>query len=392
MSLTIRILVSGLATASIVGCSSGAVSSDGGSCDIPNVAADRCARAHALSLPEELPSSPGNKYADNPDAAMLGFHLFFDSRVGSGVACVNCHAPELAFTDRASVSVGKSKGTRNAPTIFNAGRLSVMFWDGRADSLWSQPLFAIENEAEMNSTRLQLAHLVFDVQDFKTNYEKAFGPLPDMSGWPAAGKPGSPEFDGLPAATQDSINRVAANVGKAFDAYERLNTTSSASLDKFLQGDATQIIDTAQRGLDVFLAHGCDSCHSGSMLTDQGFHDAKFPSLAGAAPDPGRMAGLAVLESNVFNLKGPYADPGPGVPGIAAPAPHAVSEFRTPPLRNVTRTAPYGHDGALATLPDVLAVHATDLTAEESGQLLAFFETLNGSYPPRPWNNWPSPQ
>ena len=382
-----------VAIATSVACSSaGSNGTAGGNCDLPHVSGEDCDRAHAMLLPEQLAPSPGNQYADNADAATLGFHLFFDSRLGSGVACVNCHAPELAFTDRLSVSKGKGIGGRNAPTVFNAARLTVMFWDGRADSLWSQPLFAIENALEMNSTRLELAHLVASDTDFRSNYEKAFGPLPDMSAWPAAGMPGTPAFDAMPSAEQDQVNRVAANVGKAFDAYQRLNTTNGAPVDRFLKGEPDALVDPAQRGLGVFLAHHCDSCHSGPMLTDQSFHDAGFPTLPGVATDTGYLAGFEVLRNNIFNLQGAFADPGPGVPGALPAAPSQAGQFRTPPLRNVTRTAPYGHDGALASLVDVLSVHATDVSPDDQGSLLAFFETLNGEYPPKPWNNWPSPQ
>jgi cytochrome c peroxidase len=393
MVVNARGVLLAVAIAASTACSSaGSDGPAGGNCDLPNVAGEDCERAHAMLLPEQLAPSPGNQYADNGDAAMLGFHLFFDSRLGSGVACVNCHAPELAFTDRLSVSKGKALGARNAPTVFNAARLTVMFWDGRADSLWSQPLFAIENALEMNSTRLELAHLVASDTDFHTNYEKAFGPLPDMSAWPAAGMPGTPAFDAMPASEKDQVNRVAANVGKAFDAYQRLNTTNGAPVDRFLKGEPDALVGPAQRGLGVFLEHHCDSCHSGPMLTDQSFHDAGFPALPGAAADSGYLGGFEVLQNNIFNLQGAFADPGPGVPGALPAPPSAAGQFRTPPLRNVTRTAPYGHDGALDSLVDVLAVHATDVSPDDQGYLLAFFETLNGEYPPKPWNNWPSPQ
>jgi cytochrome c peroxidase len=389
MTVLARGLLFGCAVLATFACSSQADS--GGSCGVPGVQEADCARAQALLLPAALPAARGNQYADNMDAATLGFHLFFDSSLGSGVACVNCHAPELAFTDRLSVSQGKGTGFRNAPTVFNAARLKVIFWDGRADSVWSQPLFAIENPTEMGSTRLELAHTIADSADYKANYESVFGPMPDTSAWPALGKPGDPAFDALSSDQQDQVNRIAANVGKAFEAYERLNDSSAAPFDLYLGGDSTQIVDAAQRGFSAFLAHKCDTCHSGPMLTDESFHDVGFPAIAGVTDD-GRAAGLAVLKANVFNLEGPYADPGPGVPGTLPTDSPAPAEFRTPSLRNVALTPPYGHDGALASLPDVLSLHAPDLSATESGDMLAFFQTLNGEYPPRPWNDWPTPQ
>jgi cytochrome c peroxidase len=377
------------------GCSNASDSpAQAGPCDLEGIAPENCEAVHAMRLPATLAPAAGNRYGDDDDAAYLGFRLFFTSDLGTGVGCPTCHLPELAFTDRVAVSTGKALGHRNAPTVFNAADLKVMFWDGRADSLWSQPLFAIENPVEMDSSRLQLAHFIADT-DARALYEKVFGSLPAVETWPAAGKPGDEAFDQLPAATQNEVNRLAANVGKAFEAYMRKNRTSEAAIDSFVDGDATKLIPFAQEGLNLFVEQGCATCHSGPMLTDEKFHDVGFPSLPGAPPDKGRAGALEVLRSNIFNLAGPYADPGPGVPAtIASDAGDASAEgaFRTPSLRNITRTEPYGHDGALTNVRDVLAVHAPQIDEDGTAKLLALFQTFNGEYPYPPWNNWPSPQ
>lgn len=381
----------GLTFVLMLGCSSPAVVDS--SCPGSELSAAECESALPLAQPSELPAARGNAYADDETAAMLGFHLFFNTELGKGTGCPVCHQPELAFTDRLSVSVGKSEGKRNAPTVFNVARMSVMFWDGSADSVWSQPLFAIENPTEMDSSRLELAHLVAATPLLRDDYEKVFGALPEMSAWPSAGKPGDAAFDDLEAEVQDEVNRLAANVGKAFEAYERKNATGMAPLDRFLAGDTSQLIPAAQRGLRVFIEQKCDSCHSGPLLSDERYHDVGFPSLPDAEPDAGRAGGLAILRANPFNLNGPYADPGPGVPNeIPEQEEGMEGAFRTPSLRNVTRTAPYGHDGALATLGEVLELHAPDLADEARGELLAFFQALNGDYPLAPWNDWPSSQ
>jgi cytochrome c peroxidase len=360
-------------------------------CDIDAIAPENCEAVHAMRLAATLPPAPGNRYSDNEDAAYLGFRLFFNTDLGSGIGCPTCHLPELAFTDRKATSTGKQRGTRNTPTVFNAADLKVMFWDGRADSLWSQPLFAIENPLEMDSSRLELAHYVAD-NDTRAMYEKVFGAMPAVETWPATGKPGDAAFDGLPAATQDEVNRVAANLGKAFEAYMRKNRTSEAAIDHFLDGDSTKLIPLAQQGLELFVEKGCATCHSGPMLTDEAFHNVGFPSLPDAAPDMGRAGAADILRANIFNLAGPYADPGPGVPATIKAEPGEAGAFRTPSLRNITRTEPYGHDGSLETLRDVLALHAPDLDADGTAKVLALFQTLNGEYPYPPWNNWPSPQ
>ncbi len=362
------------------------------SCDLPNVAAEHCEEAHELLLPEALPAARGNKYAEDEDAARFGFSLFFDSNLGHGTSCATCHSPELAFVDRVSVSVGKGTGTRNSPTTFNAARLSVFFWDGRADSLWSQPLFPVENPLEMDSTRLGLAHLV--ESNYREQYELVFGALPEMTEWPAVGKPGDASFDNLPERTRTDVNIIFANIGKAFEAYMRKNATSRAPLDAFLEGDSGQLLEPAQAGFGVFLANGCVSCHRGPMLTDESFHDVGFPSLPEAIADAGRADGLAVLLGDPFNLAGSFADRDldEEPPTLPSPGPADTGAFRTPSLRNLTVTFPYGHDGALKTLGDVLQTHAADLSQNDRDNLLAFFQTLNGSYPSPPWNDWPSPQ
>jgi cytochrome c peroxidase len=354
--------------------------------------ASTCAVTRAMRLPDQLPPSRGNKYGDDDQAAMLGFSLFFDGRLGNGTGCADCHRPEFAFIDRKSVSMGQGIGTRNAPTVFNAGRLQVIFWDGRADSLWSQPLFAIENPVEMASSRLQLAHLIADDATLRAAYEPVFGKLPDVSKWPATGKPGDATFDGLSSDVQTAVNRIAVNVGKALDAYMRKNTTGVSAFDTYLDGDDSQIVEPAKLGLKAFVDGKCVDCHKGPMLSDEGFHNVGFPSLPGAAPDPGRPGGIPVLDGNIFNLAGPFADPDTGAtpPVTKDDAPEGA--FRTPSLRNVTRTGPYGHDGALQTLNDVLALHAPNMSDEDRGNVIAFLQTLNGSYPPRPWSNWPTPQ
>jgi len=390
-----RSRVVGLLVAGVLPACSANSGSQAAECDLPNVPGEHCSSAHEMLLPSALPPAPGNSVADNEDAALFGFNMFFNSNVGKGAACVDCHAPELAFTDRLPVSKGKLLGKRNSPTVFNAARLDVFFWDGSADSLWSQPLFAVENEREMASTRLELSHFLAATPTAKQLYEAAFGALPDVSSWPAVGKPGDAAYDSLPADTKDQVNRVAANFGKGLEAYLRKLTTGAAAVDGFLKGDSSKLLESAQQGLRVFLDNDCQGCHSGPNFTDQKFHNVGFPSLPGAEPDRGRAVGLLTLENNIFNLAGPYADPGPGVPALVPTGPAAPDDegaFRTPPLRNVARTFPYGHDGALPTLSDVLALHAPGLSEDDTASLMAFLSALNGDYPLPPWNDWPTRQ
>ena len=365
-----------------------ATSSSG--CDLPYVTQADCATAHAMALSTTLPPARGNMYGDNPQAASLGFSLFFDANLAGGTSCATCHSPELTFTDRLDVSKGKSLGTRNAPTIWNVARLSVVFWDGRADSVWSQPLFPVENPVEMASTRIALAQYI--AANYASQYTAVFGALPDMSTWPQSGKPGDPAYDSLPDDTKDQINRIAANFGKALEAYMRKNTTGAAPFDAFLGGSTTAMSDAAERGFGVFLANKCETCHSGPLFSDEAFHAEGFPSLADGAADEGQASGLPILQASIFNLAGAYADPGPGVPGTIPTGSGVVGAFRTPSLRNVMGTFPYGHDGALTDIPSVLQVHAPGLSQDDQNYLSVFFEALTGEDPGRPWDTWPSAQ
>src|SRR5262245_29520035 len=174
---------------------------------LPLTAAN-CARVEALALPDALPEAAGNRFADDEAAAYFGFLAFYDRRFSSiaDVSCASCHLPESSFADgkRVSEVVADRPLSRNAPTLLNAARMGPFwFWDGRADSLWSQPLFAIENSDEMASSRLQLAHAVYASPAYRQRYEALAGPLPDLEDarrFPEAGKPGDRAYDAMAPA------------------------------------------------------------------------------------------------------------------------------------------------------------------------------------------------
>lgn len=345
----------------------------------------QCKVVRAMRLPATLPKARGNQYGDRDDAATLGFKLFFKRSLGHGTSCANCHEPELAFTDRKPVSIGAGTGLRNAPTVFNAARLSSLFWDGRADSLWSQPLFAIESPLEMASSRTELVQTIAADAVLRPVYEGVFGALPDVTTLPATGKPGDAAWEALSIEQRRAVNRAAANVGKAIEAYLRKNSTSDSNFDRYLDGDATAITDLAKRGVATFVRSGCTDCHAGPSFTDEKFYDAGFPSTAG---DRGRADGVAQLLASEFTLAGEFSDEKFAVDTSDASA----NAFRTAPLRNLSKTAPYGHAGTVGTIGETLTFHAATLTSEERGAIQAFLLELNGDYPMRPWSDWPQPQ
>ena len=386
----------------------------GESCpEAPGLSEEACGEARALRLPDALPASRGNAFADHPDAALLGFRVFFDARFSSNqeVRCASCHMPERKFHDGRQTARGLGRVTRNSPTLLNAAWLGWQAWDGHADSLWAQPLSALESPAEMDFTRLELAHRIR--ASFRVPYESVFGPLPpleDPARFPARGAPGSAAFDGMAPEDQRAIHRVAANVGKALEAYQRKLAAGPSALDRHLAGEPDALSPEAVRGLAVFMRAGCAGCHGGPLLTDERFHNLGVPALPGDAPDPGRRQGLARVMEDPLNALGAFHDGPPEDPSERYRAAAAdLGAFRTPSLRNVGLSAPYGHNGAFATLEEVVDFHlrgggrggagflgevspkleARRLTAEERTELLAFLRSLDGRYPEPPWNNWP---
>lgn len=381
----IRIASLALCLGALVGCAD--------PCAFP-VDPERCEAARALRLTPTLPAARGNLYADNDDAARLGFQVFYDARFSADntLRCATCHEPERDFGDGLSVPAAPASVTRNSPTLFNAARSQWQFWDGRADSLWSQPLIAFEADNEMAYSRLEIAHRL--QRSYRAAYEKVFGALPDLADqarFPARGKPGDAAFDAMAPGDKALVNRVVANLGKALEAYMRKIATGPARLDAFLDGDASALDATEQRGLSQFIGSGCTSCHGGPALSDDRFHRVMADNEIGS-DDMGRAAGVLALAASEFGLGGEFADDTGTEPLVVEPEPQQGA-FKTPSLRNVALSAPYMHDGSRADLDAAIAAHegtvSPTISAEARAELVRFLGALNGAYPSAPWNNWP---
>lgn len=108
----------------------------------PDLSPRLCRRVAALERPSHLPPPRGNAVANDENAALLGFAIFYDARFSSNasVRCATCHQPEAYFDDAKTLSTGVGRTTRSAPAVLNAAWNRWQFWDGRADSLRSQPL------------------------------------------------------------------------------------------------------------------------------------------------------------------------------------------------------------------------------------------------------------
>jgi cytochrome c peroxidase len=317
-----------------------------------------------MAYPAAPPSDPSNAHADDPAAAALGATLFDDTGLSpSGVGCRSCHQAASAFTDTLPVGHGVSDVTRNTPTIVASAFVRWPFWDGRVDSLWAQALGPTESAREMGSSRLFVAHRLWDTH--RTAYETVFGALPlldDVARFPASGTPGDAAWEAMAPSDQDAIDRVFSNYGKAIEAFERTVSPPPTAFDAYVAGDPTALTELERDGLRELLRDGCVDCHHGPALSDGAFHAIDMPGFGtGAEADVGRLAALEALETSRFRRQGAYSD-APSTPdpiaGVTSFDASTTGAFRTPTLRALSLTAPYGHAGTFATLHDVVSHYA----------------------------------
>lgn len=307
-----------------------------------------------ISSPLGLP--PLDIPADNPptpETIALGKELYFSRvlSVDGTLSCATCHDPENGFADprRVSIGVHGKSGSRNSPTILNAAFNRFQFWDGRADSLESQVSGPMLNSLEMGHTLEGVERNVAESAQLRPLFEQAFG----------SGRP-----------TMEKITKAIAS-------FERTLLSGNSPFDRFQYGgDTSALTDSAQRGLAVFRdpkKGNCAVCH-----TIEGryalFSDGKFHNLGVGLNPEGELTDL-----------GRYA---------VTKQDKDKGAFRTPSLRNVSRTAPYMHDGSLKTLKEVVDFYVgggssnefldteiralSHLTQQERSDLVAFLESLSG--------------
>ena len=316
---------------------------------------DELERLARLSM-EVVPNAPTNQYADRTGAARLGQRLFFTNDMSSTgrVSCATCHEPEHGFSQARSLAIGVNNrvGTRHSPTLWNVAFSDFYFWDGRADSLWSQALQAIEGFAEMDFSRLEVAHFIVDRH--AREYESVFEPLPSISHLPRSGKPGEALWNGLSNQEKHNVQRIFANVGKALEAYQRQLVCSNTRFDRYIRGEIALSQDEEQ-GASDFLSSGCDRCHSGPTLSDQEFHNIGIDHTG--IPDRGRINGVPALVGDIFNGTGDYSDDvGAGFSRLnpIANEGNQLGAFKTPTLRGVGQRSHFGHLGSLVTLRQMI--------------------------------------
>jgi cytochrome c peroxidase len=402
-----------------------------GACNIDTLTGEEMELLQQMQL-GQLPKSPGNMYADDPAAAELGQRFFFDGSFsgplheegGLGpegatgmVSCATCHDPSSGGADKRNLgatSLAAGWTDRNTPTVINAAFSRWQFWDGRRDSLWSQALAPIEAENEHNTTRLQVVHNIF--QKYREPYERVFGAMAnfdDPTRFPKEGRPGMAAFEAMSEDDRQLVNRVFANFGKALEAYERRLVDSSSAFDRFVRSADAPLSAAAVRGAKLFVGRAaCNECHSGSMLADGKFHNHGVPQVGTKVPreDLGRESGIPKLMADEFNGAGRYSDAPAGDLAVHAEPLRDRGAFKTPTLRNISKTGPYMHTGAFNSLWDVVAWYNSAasgdtvagtrraasivplrLTDEEMSDLVEFLRTLDGDPLPTSLVTRPAP-
>lgn len=306
--------------------------------------------AALVPLPNKVPVPKDNPMT--PAKIELGKALFFDPRISSTgtVSCNSCHNVMSSGEDNRPNSFGVKGqlGGRSSPTVFNSAFLSVQFWDGRAPSLEEQAKGPIVNPVEMGMAKHDdvIANIKM-IPGYTQLFAKAF------------------------PKEKDAIN--INNFAKAVASFERTLVTPDSPVDQFIKGKKNALSKSAQNGMKLVQEIGCTACHSGAnyagpeLPEGTGFYQ-KFPTFEDRAletkykfsADQGRFE--ATKQDSDRHM------------------------WRVPTWRNVARTAPYFHNGSVATLDEAVRVMAKlqlnkTLTDNEANDIVAFLEGLNGKLP-----------
>jgi cytochrome c peroxidase len=305
-----------------------------------------CALAHFVlasepyhwDLPKGFPKPrvPLDNAMSEPKAR-LGRYLFYDSRlsVNGTQSCASCHQQELAFTDGRATPVGSTgqSHSRSAMTLVNVAYSSVLTW----------------NDPGMRSLETQALVPLFGERPVELGLRgKERAVLMELRGHPVYRELFPQAF---PEA-QDPF--TFANVAKALACFERTIISARSPYDRYYTGgDLAAISESAKRGEVVFFngknGGGCLRCHNGFNLSDATNTAPEFHNTA------------------LYNLPGLFSYPRPNL-GIYEHTrkPEDVGKFKAPTLRNVALTAPYMHDGSIATLEEVVEHYASGGRAHDN--------------------------
>ena len=280
-------------------------------------------------------------WSASEEQVSLGRRLFFDPVLSRdrSLACASCHRPEFAFADdrRFSPGLGGALGQRNSPSLLNKGLSVNVMWDGRAATLEEQALLPIESPDELGLGVEEALDRLAAEPEYVRAFEASYG-------GPA----------------------TRARLASALASFVRALVVADSPVDRFRDGQIEALTPEERAGLWLFEGRAaCWRCHSGPNFSDEGFHNTGIGVVDGV-PEPGRSA-----------ITGDSNDRG---------------SFRTPGLRRLTQTAPYMHDGSLASLEDVVEfyraggrpnsnlaaeIRPLELSDADAANLVAFLRALS---------------
>jgi cytochrome c peroxidase len=273
-----------------------------------------------------------------PERIALGRRLFHEPRLSrtKTLSCNGCHDLDRFGVDEQPTSLGidGQRGTRNAPSVYNAAGAFTQFWDGRAASIEDQAKAPILNPLEMGmATPEAVVARLKAIPDYEAPFRAAF---PDEA---------------------DPIRY--RNVGVAIGAFER-GLMTPGRWDRFLDGDTGALTRPEKDGLKVFLNAGCMVCHTGPLVGGSMFQRIGIMEPWPNQRDTGRMMVTHAEQDRMM--------------------------FKVPSLRNVEKTGPYFHDGSVARLEDAVHEMGThqlglDLTSAEVASIVTWLRALTGDVP-----------
>ncbi len=263
----------------------------------------------------QAPTTPDDN-PQTPEKVALGKQLYFDQRLsGDGSrSCYSCHLVENGLTDGLPTAIGAfgRQLNRSSPTLWNIAYHTQFYWDGRSDSLEGQARAAWTG-GNMGADADAVVETLNGIEGYRTQFEAVFG------------GPATPD-----------------NVVQAIAAFERdALYCGDTAYDRWRRGDASAISEEAMRGAELFTAGaGCATCHSGVLFTDMLFHNVGI-GMDAEDPDLGR-GGVTEMDECSTTSDEP-----------------CQGAFKTPTLRDVSKSAPYFHDGSVATLREAVEIMAS---------------------------------
>lgn len=321
--------------------------------------------------PRALAPLPSLAKAPNPRQVELGKLLFFDKRLGGDatIGCSSCHGPAKGWADGLALSAAYPGALyfRNTPTVVNAVHGKYMYWDGRLPAS-DLPTLVRDHIAEAHFLQADgrlLIERMRQIPEYERMFASAFG------GEPTYGK-----------------------ILKSVTAFLQTLRSKQVPFDRYLRGNRSAISGEAKRGLALFEGKAnCIQCHDGPMLSDGGFHNLGLPANPAIFQEPLRHITFRRFYKTLGVSE--YAGLREDIGRYAITKEDADrGKFRTPTLREVSVTAPYMHDGSLASLEEVVEFYdqgggpgegkdpllvPLGLDTREKKDLVEFMETLAGS-------------